>query len=110
MANPPLEDGGEKTALDTVLVIYQLTSEILRRFGTGFGNMSSRLTRCSSGSRFLLTGAFQDAVRCREFRNELATSKPLFCTFTQVLADSADGGLNGIGAVWTPNAKTGIES
>ena len=40
--------------------------------------------------RLSLAGAFQDAARCREFRQDLAALQPRLKSYTQALAGMAD--------------------
>ena len=77
----PPEDGDEKTALDSVVAIFSLTREILRRHGSGCGEFAklaipvlNQIIRpfTAKWHRLSLADAFEDAARCAEFRTELA--------------------------------------
>ena len=95
----PAEDGDEKTALDSVYAIFKETREILRRHGSGCGEFAklaipvlNQIIRpfTAKWHRLSLTGAFQDAARCREFRAELAALQPKLRNYTRALAAMAD--------------------
>jgi hypothetical protein len=92
------EDGDEKTALDSVHAIFPTTREILRRQGSGSGEFAklaipvlNQIIRpfTAKWHRLSLTGAFQNADRCREFRAELATLQPHLRDYTRALAAMA---------------------
>jgi hypothetical protein len=94
-----LEDGDEKAALDSVDVIFPLTREILKRQGSGCGEFAklaipvlNQIIRpfTAKWHRLSLTGAFQDAGRCHEFRAELAALQPRLRDYTRALAAMAD--------------------
>jgi hypothetical protein len=92
------EDGDEKTALDSVYSIFPLTREILRRQGSGSGEFAklaipvlNQIIRpfTARWHRLSLAGGFQDAIRCREFRAELAALQPRLRDYTRALAAMA---------------------
>ena len=94
----PPDDGDEKTALDSVYAIFKETREILRRHGSGCGEFAklaipvlNQIVRpfTAKWHSLSLAGAFKDAARCREFRNELATLQPRLQSYTKALADMA---------------------
>src|ERR1039457_1984566 len=79
------EDGDEKTALDSVHAIFSLTREILKHHGSDCNEFAklaipvlNQIIRpfTAKWHRLLLAGAFQDAARCREFRQDLAALQP----------------------------------
>ena len=95
----PPEDGDEKTALDSVYAIFKETREILRRHGSGCGEFAklaipvlNQIVRpfTAKWHRLSLAGAFQDASRCREFRQDLAALQPRLQSYTRALAGMAD--------------------
>jgi hypothetical protein len=95
----PPDDGDEKTALDSVYAIFKETREILRRHGSGCGEFAklaipvlNQIVRpfTAKWHRLSLAGAFQDAARCREFRQDLAALQPRLQSYTQALAGMAD--------------------
>ena len=94
----PPEDGDEEAALQSVFVIFPLTREILRRHGSGAGEFAklaipvlNQIIRpfTAKWHRRSLAGAFQNAERCREFREELAALQPRLRDYTRALADMA---------------------
>jgi hypothetical protein len=94
----PPEDGDEKTALDSVYVLFPLTRDILRRNGSGCGEFAklaipilNQIIRpfTARWHRLALSGVFQDAARCREFRAELAALQPRLRDYTRALAAMA---------------------
>lgn len=95
----PPEDGDEKTALDSVYAIFKETREILRRNGSGCGEFAklaipilNQIVRpfTARWHRLSLAGAFQDARRRHEFREELAALQSLLCGYTRALAEMAN--------------------
>ena len=94
----PPEDGDEEAALQSVFVIFPLTREILRRNGSGAGEFAklaipvlNQIIRpfTAKWHRRSLAGAFKNAERCREFRDELAVLQPRLRDYTRALADMA---------------------
>jgi len=95
----PPEDGDDKTALDSLHVIFPLTREILRRHGSGCGEFAkpaipvlNQIIRpfTARWHRLSLAGAFQDAARCGEFRAELAALQRRLRDYTRALAAMAE--------------------
>ena len=95
----PPEAGDEKTALDSVYAIFKETREILRRHGSGCGEFAklaipviNQVVRpfTARWHRLSLSGAFQDAARCHEFRTELTTLQSELRNYTRALAAMAD--------------------
>jgi hypothetical protein len=93
------EDGDEKTALDSVHVIFPLTREILRRQGSGCGEFAklaipvlNQIIRpfTAKWHRLSLARAFEETKRCEEFRAELAALQPRLRNYTRALAAMAD--------------------
>lgn len=94
----PPEHGDEKTALDSVHVIFPLTREILRRQGSGCGEFAklaipvlNQIIRpfTAKWHRLSLAGAFQNFDLCREFRAELAVLQARLRDYTRALAAMA---------------------
>src|ERR1700691_4892896 len=94
-----LDDGGEKTSLDSLDAIFPLTREILKRQGSGCGEFAklaipvlNQIIRpfTAKWHRASLSGAFQRADLCRQFRTELAALQPLLRDYTRALAAMAD--------------------
>ena len=95
----PPEDGDEETALDSVHALFSLTREILRCHRSGCGEFAklaipvlNQIIRpfTAKWHRLSLAGALQDAVRCAEFRAELAALQPRLRDYTRALAAVAD--------------------
>jgi hypothetical protein len=94
----PPEHGDEKSALDSVYVVFPLTREILRRHGSGSGEFAklalpvlNQVIRpfTAKWHRLAVAGAFTTPVRCDEFRTELAALQPRLRNYTRALADMA---------------------
>jgi hypothetical protein len=93
------EEGDEKTALDSVHALLPLTREILRRHGSGAGEFAklaipvlNQIIRpfTAKWHRLSLAGAFDEPVRCSEFRSELSQLQPRLRDYTRALAAMAD--------------------
>jgi hypothetical protein len=92
------EDGDERTALDSVHAIFPLTREILRKHGSGAGEFAklaipvlNQVVRpfTAKWHRLSLTNGFEDAARCRQFRNELADLQRTLRSYTRALGEMA---------------------
>ena len=95
----PPEDGDEKTALDSVYALFKETRKILRRHGSGCGEFAklaipvlNQIIRpfTAKWHRLSLAAAFQEAARCREFRQDLAVLQPRLRNYAKALAAMAD--------------------
>jgi len=95
--NLPVEHGDEKTALDSVFVMFSLTREILRKHGPSneFAKLAipvlNQVIRpfTAKWHKLSLASAFQDSVKCQEFRAELALLQPRLRHYTQALSAMA---------------------
>ena len=92
----PVDIGDEKTALDSVFALFNLTREILRKHGPGcteFAKLAipvlNQIIRpfTAKWHKLSLAGAFQEASECRAFRAELAALQPKLRHYTQALAE-----------------------
>jgi len=94
----PVENGDEKTALDSVFAIFPLTREILRKHGPGSNEFAklaipvlNQIIRpfTAKWHKLSLAGAFKEASKCKKFRAELADLQPQLQDYTQALAAMA---------------------
>ena len=94
----PDEAGDEKTALDSVYSLFAITREILRRQGRGTIQFSmvaipvlNQVVRpfTAKWHRESLAGAFDDAGKRREFRQELQALQEELRNYNRLLADIA---------------------
>ena len=92
------EHGDEQAALESVHQLFPLTREILKRNGSGAGEFAklaipvlNQIIRpfTAKWHRLVLTGAFKDAARCREFRAELSDLQVSLRNYTRALAAMA---------------------
>jgi hypothetical protein len=97
----PLPDdiGDEKTALESIHSLFGLTRKIIKENGRHcieFTKIAililNQVVRPFSRKwhSLLITGAFEDMERCKEFRTELATVQFNLQKYTKMLADMAD--------------------
>ena len=94
----PAESGDEKTALDSAYSLFPITREVLRRHGRGtieFTKVAipvlNQVVRpfTAKWHKESLAGAFNDAGKCREFREELATLQDELRNYNRILAKIA---------------------
>ena len=94
----PIEDGDEKTALDSVYSLFPITREVLHRHGRSAINFSkvaipvlNQIVRpfTAKWHRESLAGAFDDDAKCREFRRELAALQEELRNYNRMLAEIA---------------------
>jgi hypothetical protein len=92
------DHGDEKTALESVVQLFPLTRESIKRHGRDcqeFAKIAivvlNQLVRpfTAKWHKLSLGGAFDDPNSCREFRAELAELQAQLHTYTQMLADMA---------------------
>jgi hypothetical protein len=92
-------DGDEKAALDSVHALFGITREILRRKGRDCIQFSkiaiivlNQIVRpfTAKWHRLALAGAFEQAERRQEFRNELEALQVDLRNYAKALADIAD--------------------
>lgn len=92
-------DGDEKTALDSVHALFGITREILRRKGRDCIQFSkiaiivlNQIVRpfTQKWHRLALAGAFEQAARRQEFRQELEALQVDLRNYAKALADIAD--------------------
>lgn len=95
----PLSDGDEKTALDSVYSIFPTTREILKRKGrqcVGFTKIAipvlNQIVRpfTAKWHKLSLNNAFDDAEKCKEFREELKKLQILLKYYTSLLSEIAE--------------------
>ena len=95
----PREQGDEAAALASIHKIFELTRDTLHKHGPACGQFArlaipvlNQILRpfTAKWHRLSLDGAFQDANRCREFRDELAPLQLQLHHYTQALAKIAD--------------------
>ncbi len=93
------EHGDEKTALDSVHALFALTRETLKRQGRHcevFAKIAivvlNQIVRpfTAKWHKESLAGAFDDAARCQEFRDELSELQRQLREYTKMLADIAN--------------------
>ena len=94
----PVEHGDEKTALDSVYSLFEITREILRRNGRGCVEFSkiavvvlNQKVRpfTAKWHRLSLQGAFENEQQCQTFRRELEELQKVLRNYTRALADIA---------------------
>jgi hypothetical protein len=90
--------GDEKTALDSVYSLFPITRQVLKnntRNCTEFAKIAivvlNQVIRpfTAKWHRLSLQGAFNDANKSKEFRNELAVLQAILRQYTKMLADMA---------------------
>ncbi len=95
----PVDDGDEKTALDSVYSLFPITREVLRRHGRSAINFSkvavpvlNQVVRpfTAKWHKESLAGAFSNDRKCMEFREELATLQDELRNYNRLLAEIAD--------------------
>lgn len=93
------DHGDEKTALDSIHALFGLTRETLKQRGRHceeFAKIAivvlNQIVRpfTAKWHRESLAGAFDDAARCSEFRDELASLQKTLRLYTKMLADMAN--------------------
>ena len=91
----PPKHGDEQTALDSVYSLFQTTRDILHAQGPGcvvFAKIAIEIlnqkVRCFTAKwhRNSLEGAFNDPVKCEEFRNDLEKLQEVLRAYTRTLA------------------------
>lgn len=95
--NLPVDQGDEKTALDSVFAIFPLTREILRKHGPSneFAKLAipvlNQIVRpfTAKWHKLSLNGVFADEGQCQTFRAELSALQPKLRHYTQALAAMA---------------------
>ena len=94
-----LEYGDEKTALESIHKLFELTRDIIKNHGRDcieFTKIAivvlNQLVRpfTAKWHKLSLEGAFEDKEKCREFRNELEDLREQLLIYTKMLADMAD--------------------
>ncbi len=94
----PLEGGNEKTALDSIVSLFAITREILKKY-EGCAEFSkiaiivlNQVIRPFTDKWHILSlrGAFQRPDECKEFRSELEKLQKNLRNYTKMLADMAD--------------------
>ena len=94
----PTEMGDEKTALDSVYSLFATTREILRRRGPDAIQFSkvaipvlNQVVRpfTAKWHKESLAGAFSDADKCKEFREDLAALQEDLRNYNRMLAKMA---------------------
>ncbi len=92
------EHGDEKTALDSVFKLFDLTRTVLKnnkRDCINFAKIAiiilNQVVRpfTAKWHRLSLEGAFNDDQHCQEFRRELADLQVILRNYTRMLADMA---------------------
>ena len=95
----PVEEGDEKTALDSVYSLFPTFREILRRRGRGTIQFSkvavpvlNQVVRpfTAKWHKESLAGAFDNEVRRKEFREELAVLQDELRNYNRMLAEIAE--------------------
>lgn len=93
------EHGDEQVALESVYALFGLTRQILRTHGSGCGEFAklgipvlNQVVRpfTTKWHRLSLAGAFKNAKRRREFRDELGVLEQRIRAYTKALAAMAD--------------------
>lgn len=91
--------GEEKTALDSVHALFELTRDVIKRKGRHcieFTKIAvvvlNQVIRpfTAKWHRLSLQGAFQDENQCKRFREELSNLQGVLRTYTKMLADLAN--------------------
>lgn len=92
------EDGDEKTALDSVFSLFQLTRATLKQHGSGCNEFAklaipvlNQVIRpfTARWHKRSLEGAFDKSELCDEFRAELASLQVILRSYTKALAEMA---------------------
>ncbi len=91
------EDGEEKTALDSIHRLFDLTRDTLKEHSgcnefakVAIVVLNKRIRPFTAKwHRLSLVGAFKEDARCREFRSELAKLQRELRKYTAMLADMA---------------------
>lgn len=95
---PEPEHGDEKTALESIHTLFDLTRDVIKRKGRHCIEFSkiaivvlNQVIRpfTAKWHRLSLQGAFQDEVQCKRFREELSGLQVVLRTYTKMLADMA---------------------
>ena len=90
--------GNEKTALNSIFSIFSLTRSIIKENGTGcieFTKIAiivlNQIIRpfTAKWHKLSIEGAFQDKMKCQEFRDELTKLQQQLCIYSKMLADMA---------------------
>ncbi len=90
--------GDEKTALDSVYSLFQITRQVLKNNGrhcTEFAKIAivilNQVVRpfTAKWHKLSLNGAFSDTNQCQEFRQELEEIQTFLKQYTKMLADMA---------------------
>lgn len=93
------DHGDELTALESIYALFGLTRETLKNQGRHCNEFAkvaivvlNQVVRpfTAKWHKESLNGAFDDEVRCREFRAELAELQQQLRSYTRMLADIAD--------------------
>ena len=93
------QHGDEQAALESVYALFGVTRQILRSQGSGCGEFAklaipvlNQVVRpfTAKWHRLSLAGAFKNAKRCREFRDELASLQEQIRAYTKALAAMAE--------------------
>lgn len=93
------DHGDEKTALDSIFALFDLTRGILKKEGRHCNEFAkiaivvlNQVVRpfTAQWHKESLTGAFDDRSRCREFRGDLLELQKQLRNFTKMLADMAN--------------------
>lgn len=94
-----MDDGDEKTALNSIYSIFPLTRSIIKKHGRDcieFTKIAvivlNQIIRpfTSKWHRLYLKDAFKDGEKCNEFRAELICLQEKLCIYSRMLADMAD--------------------
>lgn len=93
------QHGDEKTALDSIYALFALTRETLKTKGRhcdAFAKIAiivlNQVVRpfTAKWHKESLSGAFDDQIRCEEFREELSQIQERLRNYTKMLADMAN--------------------
>ena len=94
----PVEYGDEKTALDSVYKLFELTREIIKRNGRQCFEFTkiaivilNQVIRpfTAKWHKKSLKGAFEDEAECKKFREELSALQRKLKIYSKMLADMA---------------------
>lgn len=92
-------DGDEKIALSSIYSLFPITREIIRREGRNCQSFTkiaiivlNQIIRpfTAKWHRLFLSKAFEDTVKCKEFRAELKELQILLKKYSKMLADMAE--------------------
>lgn len=92
------EDGDEKTALDSIYNLFELTRDVIKRHGRDcieFTKIAvvvlNQVIRpfTAKWHRLSIKGEFSDSDQCKLFREELNGLQERLCIYTKMLADMA---------------------